>query len=397
MEKIKDRMIILKHNTLRTLTTLIFVFIFSLPCYAVNDLLLLPAEKSEKAINSMLLDVVNNGTRLVAVGERGHILYSEDNGLNWQQAKVPISVTLTAVYFPTSQKGWVVGHDGIVLHTEDGGKSWKKQVDGFELNRLNLAYAKTLIASREAALAGASKQEEGDLKRRLEDSLYALDYFKIADESATCEPLMDVWFRNEDEGFVIGAFGQIYHTTDGGITWMPCWDLIDNPDWLHWNAITQAKGALFIAGEAGTLYRSMDDGKSWDALASPYEGSYFGIIASPEEEYVIAFGLGGNAAHSVDLGETWKHIKTKSNAGLTAGTVCSDGNVLIVSFSGFIFFGSGKTGSFSHRKVEAGRIGVAQTNDGHIVLVGLKGAQRIESLRTEFGGAEHRDDIPSYK
>ena len=44
---------------------------------------------SPKAQQGLLLDVVLAGNRLVAVGDRGHILFSDDNGVSWTQAKVP--------------------------------------------------------------------------------------------------------------------------------------------------------------------------------------------------------------------------------------------------------------------------------------------------------------------
>jgi len=74
-----------------------------------NDLLLRPAVKSSLSSASILMDVVNTGKRLVAVGERGHILLSDDSGDSWNQVDVPTSVTLTAVSFPTPERGWVIG------------------------------------------------------------------------------------------------------------------------------------------------------------------------------------------------------------------------------------------------------------------------------------------------
>jgi len=60
------------------------------------------------------------------------VILSDDDGATWHQAKVPVSVTLTAVSFGTPAKGWAVGHSGIVLHTEDGGETWVKQLDGIQ-------------------------------------------------------------------------------------------------------------------------------------------------------------------------------------------------------------------------------------------------------------------------
>ena len=50
------------------------------------DFPLLPAIKSERAINGLLLEVARNDGRLVVVGENGHILFSDDNAASWTQA-----------------------------------------------------------------------------------------------------------------------------------------------------------------------------------------------------------------------------------------------------------------------------------------------------------------------
>ena len=51
------------------------------------------------ASKSLLLDIVNiKQKKLVAVGERGHVLISAD-GNNWQQVVVPTQATLTSVFF----------------------------------------------------------------------------------------------------------------------------------------------------------------------------------------------------------------------------------------------------------------------------------------------------------
>ncbi|MEJ2467297.1 MAG: YCF48-related protein, partial [Candidatus Thiodiazotropha sp.] len=95
-----------------------------------------PALTSAKAEQATLLAVTRAGPRLVAAGERGIILTSDDNGASWQQAKVPTSVNLIALRFVDAKRGWAVGHMGIVLHSEDGGLTWRKQLDGVEAARL---------------------------------------------------------------------------------------------------------------------------------------------------------------------------------------------------------------------------------------------------------------------
>ena len=69
----------------------------------------MPALPALKANQSLLLDIEKAGDRLITVGERGHILISDDGGNQWQQSEVPINQMLNAVSFPDSQHGWAVG------------------------------------------------------------------------------------------------------------------------------------------------------------------------------------------------------------------------------------------------------------------------------------------------
>ena len=85
------------------------------------DVLDTPAQRTPLASKSLLNGIARAGTRLVAVGQRGHIVVSTDGGANWKQSAVPVSSDLTAVYFVDEKRGWAVGHDGVVLHTDDGG------------------------------------------------------------------------------------------------------------------------------------------------------------------------------------------------------------------------------------------------------------------------------------
>ena len=98
------------------------------PAASVSDLLDRPAVIAPAAVRSLLLDLAWAGGRMVAVGERGHVLLSDDDGRSWRQAQaVPSRTMLTAVAFADQRHGWAVGHDEIILHTADGGETWQRQ------------------------------------------------------------------------------------------------------------------------------------------------------------------------------------------------------------------------------------------------------------------------------
>ena len=60
----------------------------------------------------ILLDVAMAGKRIVAVGERGVVLLSDDNGKTWTSVRAPVTRTLTAVTFFDDKVGIAVGKVG---------------------------------------------------------------------------------------------------------------------------------------------------------------------------------------------------------------------------------------------------------------------------------------------
>ena len=204
-------------------------------------------------------------------------------------------------------------------------------------------------------------------------------------EEGGSKPLLDLWFTDESTGFIIGAYGMIFRTTDGGLNWQPWNGHIYNPDGFHYSAMSGSGERLFIAGEAGTLYRSIDAGQSWESLESPYEGSFFDIISDQRNAQVIAMGLRGNAFRSADDGVSWQRIETSVETPLSGGALLSDGRLAIASRS--LLIGEAATLAMNATKVRpAAYSAVTETADGQLILVGLSGVQRVESIGLEGEG-----------
>ncbi|MDB5898537.1 MAG: hypothetical protein JWP41_2139, partial [Ramlibacter sp.] len=89
-----------------------------------------PALAVARPERAVLLAAAQAGARVVAVGERGIIVLSADNGGSWKQVPAPVSVTLTALRFADAVNGVAVGHGGVVLATADGGSTWAQRLDG---------------------------------------------------------------------------------------------------------------------------------------------------------------------------------------------------------------------------------------------------------------------------
>ncbi|MGD9217045.1 MAG: YCF48-related protein, partial [Desulfobacteraceae bacterium] len=203
---------------------------------SVQGVLDRPALKVREPAGSVLIDVTRAEGRLVAVGERGIIVYSDDAGETWQQAQVPVSVGLTAVHFSNPQSGWAVGHGGVVVHTVDGGKTWVRQLEGVQAAQMAL----------ENAQARAERVGPEDL-----DAQQMVDNAKLLAKDGPDKPFLDLYFENDRVGFVVGSYGLIFKTEDGGVTWKCLMDSVENPSGLNLYAIHAAGEAMYIAGEQG--------------------------------------------------------------------------------------------------------------------------------------------------
>lgn len=363
---------------------------FISPAFAI-DLLEMPAIQSGAATRTLLLDVTSRGDgSFVAVGTYGVIVVSPDNGESWVQAEVPASVALTGVHFPTPDSGWAVGHDGLILHSGDGGKTWQKQLDGYQLNEQIMEVAERIVEQYRNQLEELESQEEPD-PVELEDAEFMLEEAEFMLEGAQDDtsagpvrPLLDVWFRNDQEGFVTGSYGMLLHTTDGGRNWELVSDRMDNAEAYHLNQIVAAPdGTLYIAGEAGYVFRSTDGGLNWESLEPGYEGSFYGIVVVPgagDNYELLAYGLRGNLFSSTDKGETWRPVETGTNITLMGGLLLDDGAVLLAGHGGTILVREPGGQSFKMATNPDRRpvIGLEQTEKGNIILVGLGGIRKSD-------------------
>jgi len=229
----------------------------------------------------LLVDAERTGSRIVAVGDRGYIVYTDDQGKTWNRAKAPAAPMLTALDFLDDQAGIAVGHDSVILATKDRGETWTQ------------------------VFAAPAEQR----------------------------PLLDVIYPTKDLIVAIGAYGAYYDSTDGGKTWNARKVLQDDK---HLNAILElGDNHLLLVGEAGTMLSSDDMGRTWKAIASPYKGSYFGGLVANDGS-VVVFGLRGHIFRSADKGKSWKPVENKSTAALIGGDKLPDGALVIAGSAGTV-------------------------------------------------------------
>jgi photosystem II stability/assembly factor-like uncharacterized protein len=311
------------------------------------------------ASTALLVDAITIDGAMVSVGTRGIVLISEDQGASWKQVSVPTRSMLTGVFFHDRNLGWAVGHDAVILKTTDGGESWRRV------------------------------HYDPDLEM----------------------PLFDVVFSDANHGMAMGAYGLVLVTDDGGETWteqlMSITDLgaadlnadevedgfaaeevvDDGSSWeedeaaadYHLNKIvTVADGRLYVAAEAGHVYRSDDGGKEWLRLPSDYIGSFFGAVALGQDDLLV-FGLRGNMFRTRDGGASWEEVETPVEITLTEGMVMDDGTIVVVGMSGTVLVSTDDAKSFRLVQQEDRKalMRVLPGGDGSVLLFGEAGAVQL--------------------
>ena len=319
----------------------------------------LRAEPARLAAQGLLVAIAAAGERLVAVGDRGVIVLSDDQGASWTQAvAVPTQALLTGVCFVDAHRGVAVGHDEVILTSVDAGRTWTRTHYAPQAQR----------------------------------------------------PLLDVWCDHSGRAIAVGAYSAYLTSRDAGASWnevpfspAPRPPVSRAPSaaptgaaaasaaaasaaeeesargGYHLNRIVEAgTGRLYIAGEAGHLYRSDDGGVSWLTLASPYEGSFFDVLPLTDAA-LLALGLRGHLYRSADAGASWQQIDTGTVALLDGATQLAAGAVAIVGFSGVVLLShdDGRTFMLLQQSDRAGLAAAVAIGNGRLVAVGEDGARVI--------------------
>ena len=307
-----------------------------LHAHASTDRIGLASSQSTKAERALMLDITLAGDALIAAGDRGYILRSMDQGQSWQQIPTPVSVALTDLFFVDDQYGWAVGHSGVILHTQNGGQSWQLQTDGKRTNHRVVRYYQQSVEKLEEQINQLSGDAQEEAEIALEALQFKLEDAEVALEDGPSNPLLSVWFNNRQQGWAVGAYGMMLSTQDGGTNWQVHNLKVPNPDGFHYNKIAALDSrTLLMVGEAGTLYRSDDQGQSWKALDSPYEGSFFGFQLLPDN-HLVAYGLRGNAFISSDRGDSWSQLILPGHESVMASLVHNQ-HLILLSGSGSLW------------------------------------------------------------
>lgn len=281
------------------------------------------------------------------------ILFSSFFALNlhaqtgWIRQTTTLRGDLVAVFFTSSDKGWVAGDSGYLASTTDGGQTWTK----YPLNTtedINEIYFRNddngyLVAGRKMFItrdAGKTWQETriyrtgefgsgtpeflsirfsdkkrgyaiGSLLRQSGGEDIVVDSLLMRTEDGgdtwkriavpTKTELFHLDFSGNSHGWIVGDGGVILATTDSGTTWIKQTSGTSLP---LYNVDFRDDKDGYIVGKTGTILRTSDGGSTWEKVETNFKETFMRVdFADDKNGWVV--GYKGDILRSNDKGKTW--------------------------------------------------------------------------------------------
>lgn len=226
----------------------------------------------------------------------------------WVAVPSPATEALLSLSFPDSLAGWAAGLGGTIIHTTDGGLTWSRQTSGITHQIVDI-----FMRNRWGGWALAHDVGGSQLWTVL---LATTNGGESWQREVYPEPEVifnSVFFSDSLRGWMVGEFGAVAGTEDGGRTWMEA--VVDSPR-LRWDLyglrfLTPSYGYA-VGGRfdlTGVVWRTTNGGAVWSAQ-----------VAGAEPVYDIHFidslnvlGIGGDTDYgsgmirSTDAGVTWEY------------------------------------------------------------------------------------------
>ena len=189
-------------------------------------------------------------TEIIVGADMGNILRSTNGGVSWNL--LTTASYLYGMNFLNTTTGMCVGYRGIVLKTTNGAVSWtdSKSINGFE------AYDVKMVNANSVFVCAASG--------RIYYSSDGGNTFVERNAPLLTSTVKTIWFFNINEGFAGNEAGNIYRTTDGGLSWNSVFSFgtsNNNVEDIYF--VNDSIG--FACGDVGKFVKTTNRGLTWDS------------------------------------------------------------------------------------------------------------------------------------
>jgi photosystem II stability/assembly factor-like uncharacterized protein len=275
------------------------------------------------------IDGRHNGNR-AAVGKFGLILLTKDEGKTWEKRPSGTTRALSGISFADNQHGLVVGSGGTILVTSDGGTSWRAQVSGTKDQLLGvyaLSLTQAYVVGAFGTLLSTTDGGQSWIRPKLPwDRLIE----RIVKESGYMEPNLNaVYFSSPEIGWVVGEFGLVLHTRNGGKSWISQRYGSDLPQLYAVKFLDDRRG--WAIGQAGSLIQTRDGGQHWLPVALGTKRDFYAFSLDDERGVIVGDGI---VLVSLDGGLSWRRMESIREDQWLSGVAIKSSEAIAVGKAG---------------------------------------------------------------
>jgi photosystem II stability/assembly factor-like uncharacterized protein len=240
------------------------------------------------------------------VGELGRVFHTADGGRTFTQMPTKTKTPLVSIACFPDKTLFVTGQGGTIMRSRDGGATWERLTTGSERHLLSLAFASPQVGVAVGDFGTILRTEDGGATWA---PIAIPPNIPLPEEIAeTIDPadilLYDVDFVDPEHGWIVGEFGVVFTTADGGRTWSAQQSPVSTTLFAV-DFVDPSNG--WAAGLESVLLRTTDGGATWVPQDIPVQK---GFVLSLYDVAVVgqigwAVGDSGMLLHSTDGGATW--------------------------------------------------------------------------------------------
>ncbi len=243
--------------------------------------------------------ILNEDSKALIIGDNGILLKSDDSGQTWSAGVSGTTKNLYGISMMGS-RGITVGADGTIMTSGDGGGVWQPQlmsVTSAKLRGIHVASPLVCTAVGDSAGKGIIlRSDNGGVS------------WRIQNRTPNCI-FEDLFFTHPDSGFVVGSAGNVWRTTNGGISWskvitLPADYQLKNLYGIHFS--TSRIGT--IVGSSGAIWRTLDGGQTWSSQTNPFAMAPLLSVYFTHPDTGFAVGYFGTILRTTDGGSTWTRL-----------------------------------------------------------------------------------------
>lgn len=214
------------------------------------------------------------GSEIWIVGFPGLILHSSDGGKTFEQQIWEGEKALFRVRFIDNKRGLICGRNGLILRTTDGGMRWMKSETGTNEHLLAVDLIEGGTGMAVGNFATAIKTENHGETWRI---------IKVTEEGED-PSLNDVLVLDKKTAIIVGEFGGIWRTEDGGGNF----ERIDSgvTGNLFGIGATSIDG-ITVVGSYGTILLSHDRGKSFTKMEPLVDVHLFRVTRTAKKVFIV--------------------------------------------------------------------------------------------------------------